>query len=118
MGSVTVTAALAAAAGVLVFAGICGTALLVLAVLLKVWPTMAENEGDTRRMNSMEALTGRSKPLVRIWDRDFNLVYSGDGDIGEVIGQLTITVDAVDGTPRSGGRITSVSVAPFTAIDR
>lgn len=46
MGFVTVTAVLAAAAGVLVFAGICGVALLVLAVILKIWPTMVDNEGD------------------------------------------------------------------------
>ena len=57
-----------------------------------------------------DALTGRTKPLVRLWDRDFNLIYSGEGDIGEVIGHLTVTADHVDGTPRSGGRIASVSV--------
>jgi hypothetical protein len=56
----------------------------------------------------MEAITGRARPLVRLWDNDFNLVYSGLGDVGEVIGQLTLTIDAVDGS-RSGGRIASVS---------
>jgi hypothetical protein len=57
-----------------------------------------------------DAPTGRTKPLVRLWDRDFNLIYSGEGDIGEVMSHLTVTADHVDGTPRSGGRIASVSV--------
>ena len=59
---------------------------------------------------NMDAITGRSKPLVRIWDRNFNLVYSGEGDIGAVLGQLTVTIDNADGTSRSGGRIASVDL--------
>jgi hypothetical protein len=54
-----------------------------------------------------DARTGGSEPLVRLWDRDFNIVYSGEGDIGEVLGQLTVTADHTDGTPRRGGRIAS-----------
>ena len=57
-----------------------------------------------------DALTGGSKPHVRLWDPNFKIVYSGEGDIGEVLGQLTVTADHMDGTPRRGGRIASVSL--------
>jgi hypothetical protein len=57
-----------------------------------------------------DAPAGPSKPLVRLWDRAFKLIYSGEGDIGEVISQLTVTIDHADGTPRSGGRIAAVSL--------
>ena len=57
-----------------------------------------------------DALTGGGKPHVRLWDPNFKIVYSGEGDIGEVLGQLTVTADHMDGTPRRGGRIASVSL--------
>ena len=57
-----------------------------------------------------DAPTGRAKPLVRLWDRDFALIYSAQGDIGEVMSQLTVTADHADGRPRSGGRIAAVSL--------
>jgi hypothetical protein len=54
--------------------------------------------------------TGPTKPVVRLWDRDFKMIYSAEGDIGEVMSHLTVTADYADGTPRGGGRIAAVSV--------
>lgn len=59
-----------------------------------------------------------ARQLVRIWDRDFNCVYSGFGDdVGAVLGDLTVTSDPADEDGqalggwrnRTSGRIVSVS---------
>ncbi|WIM87241.1 hypothetical protein PT015_20680 [Candidatus Mycobacterium wuenschmannii] len=54
-------------------------------------------------------MTG-NKPIVRVWNPDFKIIHSGEGDIGEVVSQLTVTADHPDGSPRTGGRIASVSL--------
>lgn len=56
--------------------------------------------------------------LVRLWDRDFNCLYSGvssGADLAECLGDLTVTSDRVgeDGNPegwrtRTAGKITQV----------
>lgn len=58
----------------------------------------------------MRALEGRNQPITRIWDRDFNLIWSGVGLPEVVLGDLTVTVDHADGKPRAGGRILRVEV--------
>jgi hypothetical protein len=39
---------------------------------------------------------------VRLWDKDFNLLRSSEGDVSDFFDGLTLTVDHEDGRRESG----------------
>jgi hypothetical protein len=68
------------------------------------------NREEKDMSDIQKQITGRSKPLVRLWDRDFNLLYSCEGDLSDLFDQVTVTIDDPDGSPRKGGLVESVQV--------
>jgi hypothetical protein len=65
-------------------------------------------------MDEVKALTARTKPLTRLWDKNFNLLAECEGDIHDLIEGLRVSVDYADGE-RSVGRVESVTFTDIKA---
>jgi hypothetical protein len=51
---------------------------------------------------------GPGMTLIRLWDKDFNLLHSYQGDISDMLNGLTVTVDHQD--KRESGRFVEAKI--------